>query len=208
MTSEHILCRMKASDNHCPMPALQVVVTEHTAGPGCTVRADEILDGKRRLIFKTEGYLGRSGVTDPLQKSEGDGYTPAGRYVLGLCFGLCPPPAGMQMPYRKITEEAYWDCDPCSASYNRWVSSGALLTAETRRRSEHLAAFPGTYDYCIEVCYNTDPVRPGKGSAIFLHCTAEGGRSTAGCIAAAKRDMRQLLICMRPKSEILILPKN
>ena len=41
--------------------------------------------------------------------------------------------------------------------------------------------------------HNTDPVVPGKGSAIFLHVWSGPGKPTAGCVAAAEADVRRLL---------------
>ena len=49
------------------------------------------------------------------------------------------------------------------------------------------------YDYVVELGYNDDPVRPGHGSAIFLHCIAAGQISTAGCVAIDRDDLARLI---------------
>ena len=48
------------------------------------------------------------------------------------------------------------------------------------------------YDVLIVINYNTNPVRKGKGSAIFLHLT-KNYLPTAGCIAMKKKDFLILL---------------
>ena len=45
------------------------------------------------------------------------------------------------------------------------------------------------YDLIIELSYNSKPIIKNKGSAIFIHCSFEDFRTTAGCIALKKRDL-------------------
>jgi len=52
----------------------------------------------------------------------------------------------------------------------------------------------GLYDAGAVIEYNTDPVVPGLGSAIFLHIWREdGAKPTAGCVALPEDRLRELL---------------
>jgi L,D-peptidoglycan transpeptidase YkuD (ErfK/YbiS/YcfS/YnhG family) len=56
----------------------------------------------------------------------------------------------------------------------------------------------GLYDIGAVIEYNTSPVVPGQGSAIFLHIWRDGGRKpTAGCVALEKSRLRRLLAWLR-----------
>src|SRR5256885_1850081 len=63
----------------------------------------------------------------------------------------------------------------------------AAISFEKMRRDDDL------YKVGAVIRYNTDPVVPVRGSAIFLH--AWGGRDapTAGCVALAETDVRAIL---------------
>ena len=56
--------------------------------------------------------------------------------------------------------------------------------------AEHLIEYPIQYEYLIEIKTNPNNI-PGKGSAIFLHCS--NNELTAGCIAVEKEIMKKLI---------------
>jgi len=60
------------------------------------------------------------------------------------------------------------------------------------------------YDLFVVIGYNTDPVVPGKGSAIFLHCARPDFAGTEGCIAIARDELIPLLSLLGPGSKITI----
>jgi L,D-peptidoglycan transpeptidase YkuD (ErfK/YbiS/YcfS/YnhG family) len=60
------------------------------------------------------------------------------------------------------------------------------------------------YDLCIEIGYNDDPAIPGRGSAIFLHLTADDDRPTEGCVAVSRAAMHRLLPQLRPGTRLTI----
>jgi L,D-peptidoglycan transpeptidase YkuD (ErfK/YbiS/YcfS/YnhG family) len=62
----------------------------------------------------------------------------------------------------------------------------------------------GLYDLVVVIGYNTDPVVPGRGSAIFLHVAREDFSPTAGCIAIARDVLVRLLGLLGPGSTITI----
>lgn len=51
----------------------------------------------------------------------------------------------------------------------------------------------GAYDLVVMLGFNDAPPIAGRGSAIFLHCIADGKTSTAGCVAVERDDLITLL---------------
>ena len=51
----------------------------------------------------------------------------------------------------------------------------------------------GAYDLVVMLGLNDAPPIAGRGSAIFLHCIADGKTSTAGCVAVERDDLITLL---------------
>ena len=64
----------------------------------------------------------------------------------------------------------------------------------------------GLYDLVVVIGYNTDPVVPGRGSAIFLHVARPDFSPTAGCIAIERDVLARLLGLLGPGSTITIRP--
>jgi len=142
--------------------------------------------------------VGRSGVT--VHKREGDGATPAGSYPLISIFyraDRIEAPAS-QLPVTPLAPNHAWVDDPADANYNRLVSLPYPASAEPMWRED------GLYDALIVIGYNTDPVIPGAGSAIFLHIATPDFAPTAGCVAVAKEVLLGLLPVLRPGSTITI----
>jgi L,D-peptidoglycan transpeptidase YkuD (ErfK/YbiS/YcfS/YnhG family) len=51
----------------------------------------------------------------------------------------------------------------------------------------------GAYDLVVMLGFNDAPPIAGRGSAIFLHCIADGKASTAGCVAVDRDDLMSML---------------
>jgi L,D-peptidoglycan transpeptidase YkuD (ErfK/YbiS/YcfS/YnhG family) len=62
----------------------------------------------------------------------------------------------------------------------------------------------GLYDALVVIGYNTAPVIPGLGSAIFLHMARPDFSSTQGCIAVKKEVLLGLLPLLGPGSTLTI----
>jgi L,D-peptidoglycan transpeptidase YkuD (ErfK/YbiS/YcfS/YnhG family) len=62
----------------------------------------------------------------------------------------------------------------------------------------------GLYDVLVVIGYNTDPVVPGAGSAIFLHVATPDLAPTAGCVAVNKEILLGLIPLLGPGSTITI----
>lgn len=131
--------------------------------------------------------LGHGGIR--LDKLEGDGATPAGRFVLRRVLWradrLAQP--GTALPVAAIREEDGW-CDwPGDPSYNRQV----VLPFEARH--ERLWRADGLYDVVVVIGHNDDPVVAGAGSAVFMHVARDDLGPTEGCVGLALPDLLRLL---------------
>lgn len=133
------------------------------------------------------GVAGRNGLAPPGEKREGDGRTPSGTFALKRAFGYGALETGL--PYMVLTPEMIWIDDPTSPLYNTLATrkEGEGGSYEIMKRDDDL------YKYGIVIEYNTDPVVPGAGSAIFYHIWRNQATATAGCIAAAEADIVRLL---------------
>jgi L,D-peptidoglycan transpeptidase YkuD (ErfK/YbiS/YcfS/YnhG family) len=137
--------------------------------------------------------LGKGGVLPEAMKREGDGATPLGRYPLRWVYyrpdRVAPPVTGLCV--EPLTQEHGW-CDAAGdANYNRPVSHPYPASAE------HLWRDDGLYDVIVVLGHNDDPVQPGFGSAIFLHCCKydDAGvmKPTLGCVAVPRDDLIAML---------------
>ena len=150
-------------------------------------------------VFGTEGVWGLNGCTD--DKREGDKKTPCGVYHFNQAFGILDDP-GAVLPYHKVTEDDYWVDDPDSRHYNRMVNASQV--EKDWNSAEHLIQVSPYYNYALSLTYNEEAV-PGKGSAIFLHCTAEGYPGSSGCICIPEPEMKTILCQADERTKIVIL---
>jgi L,D-peptidoglycan transpeptidase YkuD (ErfK/YbiS/YcfS/YnhG family) len=131
--------------------------------------------------------IGRNGLAAPGEKKEGDGKTPSGTFELKRAFGYAPE-VKTGLSYRQVSDYDYWSDDPASAQYNLWVQGTPPLGSyEALRRPD------GLYSFAVVIEYNTEPVVPGKGSAIFLHVWRGKKAATAGCVATSAGNVKKLL---------------
>jgi len=146
------------------------------------------LDGLLR--FRGEALrcaLGAGGIR--ADKREGDGATPAGLLSLRRVLFRAdrgPRPA-TALPAEPIAPEDGWCDDPAHPDYNRQVR------LPHPARHEHLWREDSVYDVVGVLGWNDAPVRPGRGSAIFLHLARPGLPPTEGCIALPGPELRRLL---------------
>lgn len=149
---------------------------------------------ENKEIFETEAFIGRNGFTE--DKKEGDGKTPIGVYKTGILFGTHEI---LKENYVKINENLYWIDDINSKYYNQLVD--ITKTQVDWKSAEHLIKYPKQYEYAIELKTNPNNI-PGKGSAIFLHCSVN--RPTAGCIAIEKEKMKKIFEVLEKDATINI----
>ncbi len=141
-------------------------------------------DGLWECVFETTGNIGRNGLG---KEREGDGKTPVGIFSITEAFGNRSDP-GCILPYTHCDSNWYWVDDSDSRYYNKFVSTDDVDADWSS--AEHINSIGSAYNYVLALSYNEDCI-PGKGSAIFLHCTS--GSSTAGCIAIQQEYMRTLM---------------
>lgn len=150
-------------------------------------------DGKRTVPCA----LGRSGPA--VQKREGDGATPIGRFplrrVLYRADRVTLP--DLSLPVSVIAPGDGWCDDPTSPDYNRQVQ---LPIAAGH---EHLWRLDSLYDIIVVLGHNDDPPIAGAGSAIFLHVASADYRPTEGCVAVARDDLTALLASCRPGDALI-----
>lgn len=142
--------------------------------------------------------LGRGGVK--ADKREGDLATPIGTFPMRWCYyrpDKLPAPQTL-LPVMEITPQDGWCDDPAHALYNQPVS----LPFEGRH--ENLWREDDVYDLVIPLGYNDDPVKAGKGSAIFLHLMRDDGVGTEGCIALKRDDLLALLPRFSPQTMVVV----
>jgi L,D-peptidoglycan transpeptidase YkuD (ErfK/YbiS/YcfS/YnhG family) len=141
----------------------------------------------------TDAAFGKNGFCAEADKREGDGKTPLGTYLLRSVFVRADRVTELKtyLPVQALEPAAGW-CDAVDdTAYNRFVLHPYAASAE------HLWRDDGLYDVIVVLGHNDDPVIPGQGSAIFLHCCKfdeEGAmRPTLGCVAVPKEALLELL---------------
>ncbi|MBV9584687.1 MAG: L,D-transpeptidase family protein [Alphaproteobacteria bacterium] len=147
---------------------------------------------------ETRAACGRGGVR--ADKREGDGASPEGTFPLLYGFyrsdRIARPASGLTMSALRPDEG--WVDDPADPNYNRLVKLPYAASHENMWMAEPL------YDLLVVIGYNTDPVVPGRGSAIFLHVAREDFAPTAGCIAIERDTLAALLGLLGSGSTITI----
>ena len=138
--------------------------------------------------------LGRSGIQ--IDKREGDGATPWGRYRPLAAFWrddrLQRPQTAL--PLSPIEKASGWCDDPADANYNKAVVLPYPASAERMRRQDRL------YDVVVDLDWNRGPIRKRKGSAIFLHIASAHFTPTEGCIALRRDHLLKLLVRIGPET--------
>ena len=146
--------------------------------------------------------FGRNGLSD--HHLEGDGTTPTGAFALGpVVYGIAPDP-GVRYPYHRVVCGDWWDENPSSPGYNtfRHVPCG-VRPSFAGPHDDGLWTARVAYRHFIPIRYNTDPIVPGRGSAIFLH--DDWGSPTHGCVTLAPALLDHVLRWLRPAARPLIV---
>ncbi len=186
-----------------PQEVRQVIVVEATGKVTARVSGWERNDsGWTQMINPVKAVIGCKGLAPSGEKREGDGRTPSGVFTLRRAFGY-EERVATGLRYQRVTERDFWIDDPDSLQYNQWVAGDVpQVSHEVLRRSD------GLYKYVIVIEYNTNPVVPGMGSAIFLHVWRAANKPTAGCVAMAEADIFRLLQWLDAHQNPVILLKE
>jgi D-alanyl-D-alanine dipeptidase len=147
-------------------------------------------------------------------KKEGDGKSPAGVFTLSAVFGYQPADqmSTIAMPYIHVTDMTECIDDPSSRYYNQFVSRDQIeRTGQVDWQSSEKMSKAGIYyELGVVVDHNTDPIKKGAGSCIFLHNWAHPNEKTAGCTAMSPQNMKKIVVWLdKSKHPVLIqLPKR
>jgi L,D-peptidoglycan transpeptidase YkuD (ErfK/YbiS/YcfS/YnhG family) len=126
---------------------------------------------------------------------EGVNRTPRGTFPLDRAFGRQPNP-GTALPYQRVGDSDWWVSDAKSPAYNTMRSCQPGTCTFDESAGENLGRAGASYDYAMVIGYNTAPVRPGAGSAFFVHVDA--GAPSAGCVEVPRAQVLGLLRWLAP----------
>ena len=192
--------RSRLRDLSCARPASPL--SPRSTGPALRVSA---LSQARSQGWLKTGHLylrcalGRSGRG--IQKREGDGKSPIGRWPLRFVFyrpdRLRRPATAL--PCRPLSPCDGWCDTPSDRNYNRHVRLPYPARCETLWREDHV------YDLVVVLGHNDSPPVAGLGSAIFMHVAKAGRAPTEGCVALDKNDLLRILQKLRPGSVVEIM---
>ena len=161
-----------------------------------------IIHVKNKDTLIVEGFefkctIGKRGIRK--NKSEGDFYTPSGKFEIGKLYWR---PDRVSFPKnrlicKKIKKNMAWCNDIKSKFYNKEIKINKKIKYEKLYRNDH------KYDYFILIKYNYNKPIKNKGSAIFVHLT-KNYKPTAGCVAISKKDFVILLKLINKNTKIII----
>ena len=142
--------------------------------------------------------IGRAGLTT--NKIEGDHKTPVGEFKFKKIYYRKDRLGEMlfKIPFAIIEENDGWCDDPKSKLYNQHIQFPFDASAERLFRDDDL------YDIICVLNYNTNPIVPGKGSAIFLHICKPNFAGTEGCVAIEKKNILKLVNLIDFNTKLII----
>ena len=155
-------------------------------------------------VFRCQ--VGAGGFKNVAKKVEGDKATPIGKWRLVKLYyradRVLRPKSKKKniLKIKRITKYCGWCDDIRSNYYNKYLNINNPLSPKIR--FENLWREDNAYDIVIQISHNTNPTIKNKGSAVFIHCSFEDNRSTAGCIALEKRDL--IFLIKNLKSDVSI----
>ena len=161
-----------------------------------------IIKNKDTLIFddfKFRCSIGKMGFTK--NKKEGDKKTPRGIFNIGNLYyrkdkHLKPT---TKLKCIAIQKSMGWCDDPKNKKYYN-----KLIKIKKNIKHEILYRRDSKYDFIIPIKYNMKKIKPGKGSAIFIHLT-KNYKKTLGCIVLKENDFLILLKLINKKTKIKII---
>jgi len=142
--------------------------------------------------------VGKNGTSS--KKKEGDSCTPIGKFTFGKVYyraDRIKKPKTI-LSTKIIKKNMGWCDDVNSKSYNKEIITNKKIKHEKLFRKDN------SYDCLVVINYNTKNIKPGKGSAIFLHLT-KNYKKTAGCISVKKNDFFVILNLINKKTKIKII---
>ncbi|MBF0546099.1 MAG: L,D-transpeptidase family protein [Candidatus Riflebacteria bacterium] len=179
--------------------ALLVISDTPSSNQGKIWLWEKSKDGWHKDLGPFPVTLGRNGVADVDQKHEGDGKSPQGIFKIGLVFGYSSK-FETAMTYKQALEDDIWVDDPEAPDYNTWTKKEKT----TAKSFEYLHRKDILYKLAMVVEYNTDPIKKGLGSAIFIHIWKGAGSTTAGCVAFSEENLQLIIRKLNPSMNPVI----
>lgn len=123
-----------------------------------------------------------------LMKTEGDGKSPAGIFMLTSAFASSDQI--VKLPFVKLVESTECVDDVKSSHYNKIVDKFKVGNYDWNS-SEKMLSVGEQYDLGIFVAHNSERTK-GGGSCIFLHIWKDADSGTAGCTAMERRNIEKI----------------
>jgi L,D-peptidoglycan transpeptidase YkuD (ErfK/YbiS/YcfS/YnhG family) len=166
-----------------------------------------------RVLYGKNGLAWGAGVRGQDEpgkaKAERDGRAPAGLFRIGTIYTYDDAlPTGADYPFHTVTAADAWIDDVAHPQYNQHVvvdpKNPPPWYAKQRMRLGDFA-----YHWLVEIRHNSDPPKPGHGSAIFFHIRRGPQKPSAGCTTMAEPDLVTLVRWLRAdaKPHYALLPK-
>ena len=180
-----------------PPHYLATLTTYERGGPG---------QPWRRVFGRWSAETGSGHLLAAADRREGDHATPIGVFGIGATmYGNARRPGGLRYRYHHLVCGDWWDEDPYTANYNRFVHVRCGSTPDFAAWSEPLWTETVPYPYFAVIEFNTDPViggAQGRGSGIFLHSWIGG--PTEGCVALPRTRLLKVLRWLTPVAHPVI----
>ena len=156
---------------------------------------------KNYLIFqnyKVKCAIGKRGINN--KKKEGDLITPKGTFKIKKLLYRRDKIGAINTNLKKtvIKKNMGWCNDIKSKDYNKLISFPFRFTAERLYRKDNI------YDLILVLNYNMDPIRKGKGSAIFIHIAKNNFGATEGCVALKKNNLIKVIKKLNKNIKVII----
>ena len=137
--------------------------------------------------YRVKCAIGKRGIGN--KKREGDKITPIGKFKIKTILYRKDRISHFKSKINKLSirNNMGWCDDPKSKKYNKLIKIPFKGSAEKLYRKDN------TYDIILVLNYNINPIRKGKGSAIFIHIARKSYKSTLGCIAVSKRNLKKII---------------
>lgn len=156
---------------------------------------------KNYLIFqnyKVKCAIGKRGIN--IKKKEGDLITPKGTFKIKKLLYRRDKIGAINTKLKKIVikKNMGWCNDTKSKDYNKLISFPFRFTAERLYRKDNI------YDLILVLNYNMNPIRKGKGSAIFIHIAKNNFGATEGCVALKKNNLKKIIKKLNKNIRVII----
>ena len=161
----------------------------------------ELLVKNNRLFVKglqLQCAIGLNGLTE--DKQEGDLSTPIGIFHFDKIYYRADRLGKKKFIIDSaiINKNDGWCDDQKSDLYNQYIQFPFQESAEHLYRDDHI------YDIICVLNYNTSPIIPGRGSAVFLHIAKPDFSGTEGCIAIEREALIEIASNLTVDSTIVI----